>query len=114
MRVLGIDTSLRSTGVGIVEADGSRLSAVEAGVLRSPTKATLSACLTNLQEGLQELIERTHPEAVAIEGVFYCKNVKTALLLGQAWRALEHWLGRPAPIDVMRDALTQELETPDD
>lgn len=38
----------------------------------------------------------------------------TSVLLGQAWRAFELWLDRPAPIDVMRSALARELENPDD
>ena len=37
-----------------------------------------------------------------------------SVLLGQAWRAFELWLERPAPIDVMREALARELENHDD
>ena len=83
-RVLGIDTSLRSTGVGVVDAVGSRLVAVEYGALKVPQKELLSTCLRSISDGIAELIERTRPAAVAIEGVFFSKNVKTAVLLGQA------------------------------
>jgi len=37
-----------------------------------------------LNEGVADIIDRTEPSAAAIEGVFYCKNVKTALILGEA------------------------------
>lgn len=84
VRVLGIDTSLRSTGVAVVEAAGSTLSAVEYGPLKNSRKAALSECLKRLDEGLCELIARTSPDAAAIEGAFYSKNARTAMILGQA------------------------------
>jgi crossover junction endodeoxyribonuclease RuvC len=84
MRVLGIDTSLRSTGVAVVESRGTALAAVEYDTLRIPAAASLSECLRRLADGIGETIGRTAPDAVAIEGVFYCKNVKTAILLGEA------------------------------
>jgi crossover junction endodeoxyribonuclease RuvC len=82
--VLGIDTSLRSTGVGIVEARGSRLSTPVYDVLRVPARSPHSACLARIQEGIAAIIDEARPGAVAIEGVFYCKNPKTALVLGEA------------------------------
>jgi len=83
-RVLGIDASLRSTGVGIVEAAGNRLSAIEYGLLKVPARWPLSECLRRLHQGVSDLIDRCDPVAVAVEGVFFCKNVKTAVILGQA------------------------------
>lgn len=84
IRVLGIDTSLRSTGVGVVEAVGNRMSAVEFAVLKMPARAPHSACLRGLFERLGELIERAQPSAVAIEGAFFFKNAATAMVLGEA------------------------------
>lgn len=84
MRVLGIDTSLRSTGFGVVEQKGNSLRAVEFGTLRSPASATLSNCLTNLHSGISEVLARCNPDVASIEGVFFCKNLKTAVILGQA------------------------------
>jgi len=83
-RVLGIDTSLRSTGVAVVEARGSRLASVEHGALKVPAKAPLSECLGRLDSGIRDVIERTRPDAAAIEGIFFCRNVKTAVRLGEA------------------------------
>lgn len=84
IRILGIDTSLRSTGVAVVNARGSRLSLIEAGALRNPASRPLSHCLATLADGISQVINRTSPEAVAIEGVFYCKNPRTAVVLGEA------------------------------
>lgn len=83
-RVLGVDTSLRSTGFGIVETKGTKMSAGEYGVLKMPAKRLLSRCLGELSRGISEVIKTTQPEVVAIEGIFYCKNVKTAVILGEA------------------------------
>ena len=84
IRILGIDTSLRSTGVAVVAAAGSRMSAVEYGAIRIPQKLPLSECLKRLSIGIEDLIERTRPEAAAIEGVFFSKNANTAVILGEA------------------------------
>ncbi len=83
-RVLGIDTSLRSTGFGVVDAEGSRLRTVEHGCL--PMRASLrhSACLAGIVDGLEDIIRRAHPDSVAIEGAFFCKNARTAMILGEA------------------------------
>jgi len=84
IRVLGVDTSLRSSGVAVVEANGNSVIPVEYGTIRVPASRLVSECLRQIDERLAELIGRTKPGAVAIEGAFFCKNAKTAMLLGQA------------------------------
>ncbi len=83
-RVLGIDTSLRSTGVGVVEAQGSSLKAVDFGFLKTSPKWPHSRCLKTIASGIEDIIARTSPDAVAIEGAFFFKNAKTAMVLGEA------------------------------
>ena len=84
MRVLGVDTSLRSSGVAVVEERGTRLVAIDYGTISIPPKQPLSECLKCLHECLLELIKRHQPEQAAVEGVFYGKNVKTAVTLAHA------------------------------
>ena len=84
MRVLGVDTSLRSSGVAVVEERGSTLVAVDYGTITISPGRPLSDCLKCLHEGLVRLIERHRPEQAALEGVFYFKNVKTAATLAHA------------------------------
>lgn len=84
MRVLGIDTSLRSTGLGIVEARGSVLTAVEYGRVHNPDRLPLSECLRRLDVAIRETIGRTRPEVAAIEDIFFAKNARTAMVLGEA------------------------------
>ena len=84
MVVLGIDTSLRSTGYGVLLSEGSSMRAVEAGAIRNAAKLPLSACLRNIHSAVASLIERHHPDVMAIESVIYGKNAGTMLVLGEA------------------------------
>jgi len=83
-RVLGVDTSLRSTGVGIVEIAGSRLTAIHYATLPNPASRPLSACLLAIADGIADTIAAHQPEAVAVEGVFFAKYARAALMLGHA------------------------------
>jgi crossover junction endodeoxyribonuclease RuvC len=88
IRVLGIDTSLRSTGVGILDAAGSRMTPVYYGTIKNPPGRPLSACLTHLQDEVAKLVEAHRPEVVSIEGIFFAKNVKTMMILSHARGAI--------------------------
>ncbi len=83
-RILGVDSSLRSSGVAMIEARGSELKPVEYGLITNPAGRPLSKCLDHLYREITASIARGHPDAAAIEGVFYCKNVRTAVVLGEA------------------------------
>jgi len=84
VRVLGIDTSLRSTGWGVVEAEGSILRCIDSGFLKTSPKWPHSACLKCIADGIDAIIAETHPVAASIEGAFFFKNVRTAMVLGEA------------------------------
>jgi len=84
MRILGVDTALRCTGFGVLDSDGRRFSTVDCGVIRSSRKVSLSECLRRLAGGIRELVRAYSPEAAAIEGAFYFRNVRTAMILGSA------------------------------
>ncbi|MFH0907686.1 MAG: crossover junction endodeoxyribonuclease RuvC [bacterium] len=84
MRVLGVDTSLRCTGYGVVDAKGSRMTVVEQGTIATPASQSHSRCLNHIDVEIRRIVERTRPDAVSIEGIFFCKNVKTAVVLGEA------------------------------
>ena len=83
-RILGVDTSLRSTGLGLIQVRGSRMEVVEQAVVKNPAAWSLSRCLVHLHTAISEILERGQPGIVAIEGVFFCKNVRTAVILGEA------------------------------
>jgi len=83
-RVLGIDASLRSTGLGVVEAAGTRLSAVAVDTVKVAANRPRSECLERLHASINRLLDATDPAEVAIEASFYAKNARTAELLGEA------------------------------
>jgi len=84
MVVLGIDTSLRSTGYGVLLAEGSSMRALDMGTIRNAPKVPLSGCLRNIHATVAGLIGRYHPDVMAIESVIYGKNAGTMLVLGEA------------------------------
>tara|TARA_X000000950_G_scaffold267330_1_gene343727 strand:+ start:1780 stop:2292 length:513 start_codon:yes stop_codon:yes gene_type:complete len=83
-RILGVDTSLRSSGVGVIEVRGSQMRAVAYGRIYNRPAELHSRCLLHIFEEVSELIEAHKPDCVAIEGAFFAKNAKTAMVLGQA------------------------------
>ena len=83
-RIIGLDISLRCSGLGVLERRAGRLVAVEYCLVRNKATLPHSACLLTLQRDLTALLERTKPEAAAIEGGFFFKNAKTAMILGEA------------------------------
>ncbi|MDP9268952.1 MAG: crossover junction endodeoxyribonuclease RuvC [Acidobacteriota bacterium] len=84
MRVLGIDCGSEVTGYGVVEPAGKDgdLRCVAAGAIRLTGSERLPARLARVFDELRAVIERHHPDAVAIEEVFYAANAKSALRLG--------------------------------
>lgn len=84
LKVLGVDTSLRSTGIGIVQGPVKAPLFITCGVIKTPAAQPHTECLRRLDAGITELIEEHRPDVVAIEGAFFSKNVKTAMILGQA------------------------------
>jgi crossover junction endodeoxyribonuclease RuvC len=84
MRVIGIDPALRSTGFGIVDSDGHRFQTVAHGVIASHARDTHGACLDRIESRLAALLEQHRPDSAALESLFYCRNVRTAITLGEA------------------------------
>jgi len=83
--VLGIDPGTAVTGYGLVSAAAPgawRL--VECGVIRTRPRDPLSSRLSEIFDGVTELIVRHAPDAMAVEGVFYGRNVRTTVALGHA------------------------------
>jgi crossover junction endodeoxyribonuclease RuvC len=83
VRILGVDTSLRSSGVGIIQGPVKSPTFVTCGTIKTPAAKPHTECLRRLDAGINELIEEHKPDSIAIEGIFYCKNVRTAITLGE-------------------------------
>lgn len=84
VRILGIDTSLRSSGVAVLEADGSKMRALVYGRIHNKPALLHSNCLAEIHRQVDGLISEFNPDEAAVEGAFFAKNVKTAMILGMA------------------------------
>lgn len=87
--VLGIDPGTAVTGYGVVErSDSASVRLVECGVVRTSPRTPLALRLREIFTGIDELIERHRPAAIAVEGVFFGKNARSAMVLGHARGAI--------------------------
>ncbi len=84
MIVLGIDPGTASTGFGVVESAGSRLRAVEEGVIVTHPGTPLERRLADIHERVTELLDSHGADALAIEELYFGANVRTAFAVGQA------------------------------
>jgi crossover junction endodeoxyribonuclease RuvC len=84
LTVLGIDPGTASTGYGVVQSRGGRLSAVCGGVISTSADEPLERRLGAIFNSLVELLDAHRPQAVAIEEIFFGRNVRTAFAVGQA------------------------------
>jgi crossover junction endodeoxyribonuclease RuvC len=82
--ILGLDPGTARTGFGVIEQQGSRLRAVEFGILATPAGLEMHHRLALVFEQVGELLERHRPEAAAVETLFFNVNVRTAMAVGQA------------------------------
>ncbi len=84
LRVLGIDPGTAIMGYGVVEEHDGSLRELSHGALLTPAGDPLPVRLLTLYKGLQELITAHRPAAMAIEALFFNRNVRTALAVGHA------------------------------
>ena len=83
--VLGIDPGTAITGYGIVRKEGRNpLALVECGVIRTRPRDELPQRLAEIHDGIVELIRRHKPTVLSIEDIFYARNVRTTVVLGNA------------------------------
>lgn len=81
---MGIDPGTASTGYGVVQSAGSRLRALEEGVIQTRSGVPAGRRLAEIHARVSELIERHCPDALAIEELYFGSNVQTAFAVGQA------------------------------
>jgi crossover junction endodeoxyribonuclease RuvC len=84
MIILGLDPGTAITGFGLLRVEGSKLTVMDYGTLETQKGPTDAARLLHMYEMAEALIERTKPEAVAIEHLFFGRNVNTMLSVGRA------------------------------
>ncbi|NLG23757.1 MAG: crossover junction endodeoxyribonuclease RuvC [Clostridiales bacterium] len=84
MIILGIDPGLATLGYGVVEVAGTRQRALAFGVLTTPPDLALPRRLCALFEGVERLMDQYAPDEVAVEELFFSKNVTTGIAVASA------------------------------
>jgi crossover junction endodeoxyribonuclease RuvC len=84
MRVLGIDPGTAITGYGVIEETKGTLKALTFGAIKTPAKQPLPKRLQTIYHRLKQLTTEWQPSTAAVEEIFFSKNVRTAMSVGQA------------------------------
>ena len=84
MIILGIDPGLTATGFGLLSISNDKPQIIDYGTIEPNKDDSLSKRLYSINSDLNHLIEMFNPTVLSIEDIFYGRNVKSALLLGQA------------------------------
>lgn len=82
--ILGIDPGIADTGYGVIRSEGGSLTCLAYGSIKTGKNLSLVNRLEELHKELDELIKKYNPDLAAIEQLFFNKNVRTALIVGQA------------------------------
>jgi crossover junction endodeoxyribonuclease RuvC len=82
--VIGIDPGTANTGFGVVRTAGDRMVALDGGVVETDADEAVEKRLARLHDALGELIRWHEPKAMALEDLFFNRNVASALSVGQA------------------------------
>src|ERR1041384_7290157 len=84
MKILGIDPGIGRTGYALIEQAGNNYVLKEVGCITTGVKEAEHVRLMEIRYDLNALIRKMKPDAVCIESLFFAKNVKTAMMVGQA------------------------------
>jgi crossover junction endodeoxyribonuclease RuvC len=84
LRVLGVDPGSIKSGYGLIEESQKKLQTIDFGAIYTHPKDPFPARLLEIKRGLEQVITRYQPQVLALEDVFFAKNVKSALKLGHA------------------------------
>lgn len=100
MRILGIDPGTGLLGFGVIEVDKTgKCKLVDGGVIRTPVKEDDAVRLQTIYEELSEIIADTKPTQMAVEKLFFARNVTTAMTVAQA-RGVAIVAGKQAGLEI--------------
>lgn len=99
MRIIGIDPGTGILGFGVIDVIGGKTRLVTAGVIRTPAHTPLPERLGEIYDGLSQIIDETKPSMMAIEKLFFARNVTTAMSVSHA-RGVAMLTGYQAGLDI--------------
>lgn len=84
MIIFGIDPGIAIVGYGVLEYQGNKFNVLDYGVVQTSNEYTFPTRLKMVYDEISLLLEKYKPDALAIEELFFNKNAKTAITIGQA------------------------------
>lgn len=99
MRIIGIDPGTGILGFGVIDAHNGKTKLVTAGVITTPAHTSLADRLEEIYLELTNIIAETKPEMMAIEQLFFAKNVTTAMSVAHA-RGVAMLTGKQAKLKI--------------
>lgn len=99
MRIIGIDPGTGILGFGVIDVAHGKTILVTAGVIRTPAHTPLPERLEEIYEGITDIIAETKPTVMAIEKLFFSRNITTAISVAQA-RGVAMLTGRQAKLRI--------------
>lgn len=84
LRILGIDPGIAIVGFGFIDKEGSKLTPVQYGCIQTESHTPTEQRLLQVYEATLQLIDKYKPDAIALEKLFFNRNVTTAFTVGQA------------------------------
>ncbi len=85
MIIVGFDPGLATLGYGVIKTDPKRKpEMLDYGIISTPKELDLPSRLTMLEKGVKQIIDKFKPDEIAIEELFFAKNVKTAIAVAHA------------------------------
>lgn len=84
MRVIGIDPGVAITGYGIIEESGGNYFCLDSGCVRTKKEQDTASRLNQIYSFIFDLVTDFSPQALAVEKLFFSKNVRTAFQVGEA------------------------------
>ena len=88
MIILGIDPGLATIGYGMIQSEGDRRKMIDYGVVTTPAKMPVPQRLRNIAMDINALLDKYRPDDVALEELFFTKNITTGINVAQARGAI--------------------------
>jgi len=103
MIIIGIDPGTATTGYGIIKKENDNLKMIDYGCIKTEQKFSTAERLEQIDQQLTKLIKKHKPQKMAIEDIFFFKNVKTVIKVSQARGVI---LSRAAQMKILIDEYT--------
>ncbi len=85
MIIVGFDPGIATLGYGVISTDKSgRAEMIDYGIISTPKEENLAVRLAMLEKGVKQVIDKFKPNEIAVEELFFAKNVKTGIAVAHA------------------------------